>query len=220
MEPFVPAIKSVRQLLSDHPELRPPVIHGLLRVGESMNVIAPSKLGKSWLVTDLALSLASGRPWLGTFQTEPGPVLLIDNELHSQTSANRIPKVAGARGIPLEDIADAVFIENLRGRLKDILSLAPYFRQLRPGYFKITVLDAFYRFLPKGTDENSNANLAEIYNQLDWYADQIGCSFVLVHYASKGNQSGNPRGLPIGRQSESGTRPLITGPLPSQQTTA
>lgn len=189
-ERVAPACKSVGQLLANHPELRQPVIHGLLRVGESMNVIAPSKLGKSWLVTDLALTVATGRQWLQTFDTEAGNVLVLDNELHPETSANRIPKIAGARQIPLEDVAESVFIDNLRGRLKDIYSLAPYFNTLQPGYFKIVVMDAFYRFLPKDTDENSNANLTDIYNQLDWYAGMLGCSFVLVHHASKGNQSG------------------------------
>src|SRR5690606_34090622 len=65
-----PACKSVGQLLTDHPELRRPIIHNLLRQGETANLIAPSKVGKSWLVTDLALSLATGTPWLDTFPTQ------------------------------------------------------------------------------------------------------------------------------------------------------
>ena len=189
-ERVTPACKSVGQLLVDYPELRQPVIHGLLRMGETMNVIAPSKVGKSWLVTDLALTVATGRRWLETFETEAGNVLLLDNELHAETTANRIPKVAAARSIAFPEIAETVFIDNLRGRLKDIFSLAPYFQSLQPGYFKIIVMDAFYRFLPKDTDENSNANLTDIYNQLDSYAATLGCSFVLVHHASKGSQSG------------------------------
>jgi len=185
-----PACKSVGQLLADYPQLRQPVIHGLLRVGESMNVIAPSKTGKSWMVTDLALTVATGRAWLETFATEPGNVLVLDNELHAETSASRIPKVALARNIGLHEIAETVFIDNLRGRLSDIFSLQPYFQALQPGYFKIIILDAFYRFLPKDADEKSNANLTDIYNQLDSYAATLGCSFVLVHHASKGDQSG------------------------------
>jgi hypothetical protein len=187
---ILPACKSVGQLLHDHPELRRPMIHGLLRQGETANLIAPSKVGKSWLVTDLALSLATGRPWLGTFETERGNVLILDNELHVETSTNRIPKVAQARNIPLAEIADCVFVDNLRGRLKDIFSLASYFHALQPGFFRIIVMDALYRFLPKDTDENSNANLTDVYNQLDCYAGLLGCSFVLVHHVSKGNQAG------------------------------
>lgn len=182
--------KSVRQLLNENPDLRRPVIHGLLREGETMNVIASPKIGKSWLVTDLALAVATGRPWLGTFETVAGDVLIIDNELHRETSANRIPKVMKARGIPLDAIAERVFVANVRGGLKDIFGLATYFQQLKPGRFKLIVLDAFYRFMPKDTDENDNGTMANVYNHLDGYAARLGCSFVLVHHSTKGNQSG------------------------------
>lgn len=187
---FTPSMLSVGQLLIDHPELRPPVITGLLRIGETMNIIAPPKYGKSWLVTDLAMAVATGRRWLDAFETAPGNVLILDNELHSETSANRIPKVATARGIGLPEIANSLFVDNLRGRLLDVYSLQPYFESLKKGFFKVIVMDAFYRFLPKDSDENSNANMTDVYNRLDWYAAMLGCCFVLVHHASKGNQSG------------------------------
>jgi hypothetical protein len=185
-----PSMLSVGQLLKDHPELRPPVINGLLRIGETMNIIAPPKYGKSWLVTDLAMAVATGRRWLDAFETTPGNVLILDNELHSETSANRIPKVATARGIELPEIADKLFVDNLRGRLLDVYTLQPYFESLKKDFFKVVVMDAFYRFLPKDSDENSNANMTDVYNRLDWYAAMLGCCFVLVHHASKGNQSG------------------------------
>jgi hypothetical protein len=185
-----PNYRSVRELLVAYPHLRRPVIHGLLREGETMNVIAPPKAGKSWLVTDLALAVATGRPWLGTFPTEQGNVLILDNELHGETTANRIPRVAEARGIPLEQIADAVFVENLRGQLRDLIALGPYFGAIEPGTFKLVILDAFYRFVPRDTDENDNGSVAQLYNHLDHYAQHLGCSFILIHHASKGNQSG------------------------------
>lgn len=182
--------KSVRQLLNENPDLRRPVIHGLLREGETMNVIASPKIGKSWLVTDLALAVATGRPWFESFETERGDVLIIDNELHQETSANRIPKVMKARGIPLDAVADRVFVANVRGGLKDIFGLATFFQHLTPGRFKLIVLDAFYRFMPKDTDENDNGTMSQVYNHLDGYAARLGCSFVLVHHSTKGNQSG------------------------------
>jgi len=53
--------KSVRQLINECPELRRPLIHGLLREGETMNVIASPKVGKSWLVVAVWVAiLASG----------------------------------------------------------------------------------------------------------------------------------------------------------------
>ena len=184
-----PQPRSVRELTSEHPNLRPPIIHGLLREGETMNIIASPKTGKSWLVLDLAIAVATGRPWLGCYDTVPGHVLIIDNELHRETSAHRIPRVAEARGVPLQAIDDRVYIENIRGRLADIFSLDPYFDALEPGRFKLIVLDAFYRFMPVGGDENDNGTMANIYNRIDAFADRLGCSFVLIHHSTKGNQS-------------------------------
>ena len=186
---FRPRMQTIGQLMASYPRLRPPLIHGLLRNGETMNVIAAPKTGKSWLTTDLALSIVSGRPWFGQFPTESGSVLIIDNELHAETSAFRVPQVALARGIPRADFEHDVLVENLRGRLMDIERMEFYFKQIEPYRFRMIILDAFYRFLPDGTDENDNARMAAIYNRIDQYADRLGSSFVLVHHTSKGNQA-------------------------------
>jgi hypothetical protein len=208
-------VKSVRQLLNENPDLRRPIIHGLLREGETMNVIASPKVGKSWLVVDLALAIATGRMWLDTFECERGDVLIIDNELHSETSANRVPKVMRARGIALDEIADRVFVANVRGRLKDIFSLGEYFQQLPPGRFKLIALDAFYRFMPRDSDENDNGTMAQVYNHLDCFAARLGCAFALVHHSSKGNQSGKTVtdvGAGAGSQSRATDTHLILRP--------
>jgi hypothetical protein len=180
---------SVRELLAQYPAMRPPVIHGLLRRGETINVVAPSKTGKSWLVIDLAIALATGKPWLGRFKTERGDVLILDNELHSETSAARIPMVAEARGVRIHEFADHLYAENLRGKLRDIYNLDSYFDGVQRGRYRAIILDAFYRFLPPGTDENDNAAMAAIYSRLDKYADALECSFILIHHSSKGSQS-------------------------------
>ena len=181
---------TVRELVNKYPKLRPPIIHGLLREGETMNLISAPKMKKSWLVTDLALAVVTGRDWLGQFKCERGEVLILDNELHGETSANRIPKVAEARGIAWDAYADRVRVLNLRGCLQDVFSLGTYFQTLQPGRFKVIVLDAFYRFMPRDMDENDNGTMASLYNHIDRYADMLDCSFVLIHHTSKGNQSG------------------------------
>ena len=183
------AAPTFRELQVLHPKLRPPVIHGMLRIGESMNIVAPPKAGKSWLVLDLALSIASGRDWLG-YKVEKGDVLVLDNELHPETSVNRVPKVADARGISLSEYADELCIENLRGKLTDINAMKPYFDAIKPSEYKVIILDALYRFQPTGMDENSNNGMTAMYNTIDRYADQLGCCFILIHHTTKGSQAG------------------------------
>lgn len=186
----VSRIRTVRELLLAYPNLRPPILDGLLREGETMNVIAGSKVGKSWLTIDLALSIATGRPWLGRFPAERGKVLIIDNELHPETSSHRLPQVAEARGISRDEYIDSISVDNRRGSLKSLDELGPYFREIGAGKYKLIILDAFYRFLSEGTDENDNGAMARLYNRLDSYADILRSGFALVHHASKGGQSG------------------------------
>ncbi|MBO4709196.1 MAG: AAA family ATPase [Kiritimatiellae bacterium] len=173
------------------PEMRPILIDGFLRIGETMNIIAAPKTGKSWLVTQLCVCVASGTDWFGHVCT-PGRVLIIDNELHEETSANRIPLVVEAmrRANPgLPNVDDMIDVWNLRGKWKSIADLSVWLPRFKEAGYRMIVIDAFYRALPKDTDENDNGSIASIYNLIDTFAKQVGCSFVLIHHTSKGNQS-------------------------------
>jgi hypothetical protein len=182
-------IMTAGELMDTYPTLRPPLIEGLLRLGETMNIIAAPKIGKSWLTQCLAFAVATGHPWLDTFQTTQGQVLLIDNELHPQTSAGRLRRLAEASDIDRAEIEDTVSIVNLRGRLKDLPRLGAGLMKIEHGRFALVIIDAFYRALPFNTNENDNATMAQLYNLLDSYADSMGAAFALVHHASKGDQS-------------------------------
>ena len=185
---IAPKFLPLGELVEKYPKMKPVLIHGFLRRGETMNIIAPPKTGKSWLVTDLALSVATGTPWFG-FPCEKGKVLIIDNELHPETSANRIPKVVMARGVELKKVQNEIYVDNQRGRLGNIEDLANQIETLKPYGFRLVIIDAFYRAMPKGTDENDNGTVAGIYNLIDKYAAALDCAFVLIHHTSKGNQS-------------------------------
>ena len=210
LAPYAPAF----ELCQEFTELRTPIIHGLLREGETMNVIAASKTGKSWLVLDLALSVVTGMPWL-EFPTEPGHVLLIDNELHSETLANRIPRVADAIQLPKSTWKDGLYVQTLRGRLEDLFRMETYFRALPEGFFKLIILDAFYRFMPRNMDENDNGTMANLYNVIDRCAAKLKAGFVLIHHTTKGLQSGKSItdvGAGAGSQSRAADCHLILRP--------
>ncbi len=183
---------SFRDLAVAHPKLRETIIADLLREGETMNIIAPPKFGKSWLAGDLALTVVTGCRWLGRHWTQRGNVLIVDNELHPETSAYRIPKIAEAKwpGASDDSWRDGLFVQNLRGHLVDINGMARVFAQFKPGDFRLVIIDAMYRALPPGTDENDNGAMAAIYNTIDGYAMAMQCAFVLIHHSSKGNQAG------------------------------
>ena len=184
----LPPIVSLSSLVADNPRLKQPVIHGLLRRGETMNTVAAPKQGKSWLANGLGLSVATGSRWLDTFDCEQGRVLIIDAELHSETLAHRLPMIADAMGIEY-GMLNCVDVWTLRGTSADLLKLAPRLNEIEPGQYALVILDAWYRFLPLGTSENDNAAVMNLYNMIDHYASELEAAWINVHHASKGSQS-------------------------------
>ncbi len=177
------------ELAEKYPKLKPSVVHGLFRAGETVNLISVSKIGKSWLAYLLALCIIMGRLWLDTFETVSGNVLLIDLELHHETLVHRIPKVAEKLGMFPDDYGSQLDIWPLRGNLRNLYELAEDFEAIEYGKYQIIIIDAKYRVLPPGTSENDNANEAALYNRLDQYAAQTGAAIVLIHHSTKGSQS-------------------------------
>jgi hypothetical protein len=164
---------------------RPALIHGLLREQETMNVIAAPKVGKSWLVLLMAFCLANGRLFLG-HQCTRVPVLILDNELHPETAAQRLKAVSSA----LNCATDGIHVISLRGQLESLPVLEPrLIAAAKSVGAKVIVLDALYRLLPIDTSENDNSGMMQLYNCLDRIANLSGAAVVCIHHSSKGSQA-------------------------------
>lgn len=182
----LPPIRQVGELLVQFPRMRPAIVDGLFRQGETCNIIAAAKAGKSFLAIGLAYAIATGQDWLG-YPTKQGRVLIVDNELHEETLSQRLRNVAES----LEVDTDFIEIESisLRGQLLTLDAMHLLFDNIEPGKYDLIVFDALYRMLPKNTVENDNAAVTGLYNMIDGYAKQSGAAIVVIHHASKGNQS-------------------------------
>lgn len=179
---------TLRNLRVQYPHLHPPLIEGLLRDRETANIISVSKIGKSWLAYSLLLSVATGRPWF-RFPTQQGRVLLIDNELHRPTLANRIYTVGGALEIRADQYEHVLDIWPLRGQLRNINEIDHALRAVDSGTYKLIVLDAKYRALPPGNSENDNAAETAFYNTVDGVAERLQAAVVMIHHSTKGSQT-------------------------------
>jgi hypothetical protein len=115
-------------------------------------------------------------------------VLYIDAELHRQTFAHRLAKIATAMGILSDEFADKLDVLPLRGRLRDLMQLDPFFRNVPHGKYRLIIIDALYRLMPRGFEENSNADVTALYNTVDLYAESTGAAIICVHHSSKGPQ--------------------------------
>lgn len=176
------------RLPAEEPQLRQPVVDGLFRRGEVVNWIGAPKTGKTWLAYTLLAKVILGQPW-AEFRTRPGRVLLIDNELHPETGQARLWRVFRQAGIAPEASEAGMAVAWCRGRRGSLEDLEATIRAAGRGAFSLVVIDALYRFIPKGTQENDNSDMTQVYNHLDAIADAGDCAILCVHHASKGSQA-------------------------------
>ncbi|MBX3447947.1 MAG: AAA family ATPase [Planctomycetaceae bacterium] len=179
---------TLSKLVQDYPTLRRPVIDGVIRQGETGSLNAKSKVGKSFMTYGIAISVATGRQLWGRYNCAPGRVLLVDNELHPEVLASRISTVAQAMGLSVDDLTGRLDVVSLRGRLMGLEEIGKMVRRASEPYL-LVIIDALYRVLLGGTQENSNDDMKVVYNTIDTMARETGAAYLLVHHASKGGQS-------------------------------
>ncbi len=184
-----PEITPVGNLIAGYRELLPPIIDALVRRTETANLVAASKIGKTHLAMQLAVCVATGAAWLDTFRCEAGRVLYVDCELHPQTFARRLAGIAIAMGRTSDALAGRLDAMLMRGRLRDIYGLIGLLLP-HAGRYDLIVLDALYRLIPPGVDEDSNSEMTQVYNAVDSMAERMKSTVLIVHHASKGYQGG------------------------------
>ena len=180
-------LKSAWEAVKKPAEMRKVIIEGLARRGEVVNIVASTKVGKSWLALLLLFAVVTGRKWLGR-KTTPGRVLLIDNELHDETIQNRLETVARHLSVSREEQPPFDYVD-LRGELVGIHDIERELSRFKAGELTLVVLDAKYRFFGGGRQENSNDDQTEFHNSIDRLARQLDCVIALVHHSTKGSQS-------------------------------
>lgn len=179
----------VSSMVSRAPEHAPAIIDGLFREREVVNVVAAPKTGKSWLVMGMALSIALGKKWLD-FKTKQGNVYMIDNELHETAFSQRLRASLECYGISPAEVEGRLFCRCVRQYMPTLDRMLPFLDEAIDLNAKVIIIDAMYRALPKGTDENSNSDMRDFYNMLNRIADYTGAAIILVHHTSKGIQAG------------------------------
>lgn len=181
--------RSVWSAIENPRPMRETVIEGLVRRGEVMNIVAATKMGKSWLAAGMAFCIATGRPWLGRSVVK-GNVLLIDNELHEETIENRMATVANAMNLKYDAAQHgALNYISLRGNLASITEIETALMNSEPGHQTAVIFDAKFRFFGSMV-ENSNEDQTTFHNIVDRLAKHLNCVIVLIHHSTKGDQGG------------------------------
>ena len=180
----LPPIVSAEELLSNPPPKPPEIVGGLLHQGCKMVLGGASKSNKTWVLTDLAISVATGVPWW-EFPTVQGRVLYTNLELGEAFFADRIKVVASAKDV---DPSKGLDVWNLRGHAADFEKLESEIIRMAGRQYVLICLDPTYKLLGS-RDENRAGDIASLLNGFERLALATGAAIAFGAHFSKGNQA-------------------------------
>lgn len=184
----LPALDNLWSMFEAPDETPDEVISAILYEGGKMIITGDSKSGKTCLSQNLAVCIASGRPWLGKYQCKQGKVLYINLEIRKEMLKNRFKALFRELEIEAtEENVGNIRPWNLRGKALPLDELAPKIirRARAEGPFVAIVLDPVYK-VQQG-DENSAESISKFCNSLDKIAEETGAAIIYDHHHPKGD---------------------------------
>lgn len=188
----LPIAKRRTEFTQEETKLQPELIKGLLRRGHKMILSGASKSGKSFMLVELALSLATGNKWVG-FTCKRCKVLYLNLEIDGPSFIKRVDEVSEKMDINVESWDENLKIMNMRGinttlaEIKDALSGYMLNEEADTGVpFAAVIIDPMYK-LSNG-EENSARDVGLFCAQIDYVCNETGSCCILAHHHSKGDQ--------------------------------
>ena len=182
----LPPDTTLADVWNNMPPLKDELIPGILRVGHKMLVAGPSKAGKSFLLINLAISIAEGIDWLG-MNCRQGKVCYVNLELDSASCYRRFQEIYAKRGIEPKHIKN-ITIWNLRGKSAPMNRLAPILiHRFKEKNYAAVIIDPIYKVITG--DENNATEMSEFCSYFDQVATDMDVSVIYCHHHSKGATS-------------------------------
>lgn len=165
------------------------LVEDVIEVGSNGFIAADPKGGKSWMVIDLCLALATGTSWLGFAIPNRARVALVSREDNAMRTGLRARALMRGRGIHPKEVEDFLYV-NSRMQTKSLMldnkiELQELIDNLKLLRSQIVFLDVFN--VMHAAEENDNTEMRKVLNQVTRIQNEVGCSVFLVHHFNKGN---------------------------------
>lgn len=170
---------SMRELYNTVYQSKPPLIDGLLYPGTYIFAGAP-KLGKSFLMAQLAYHISTGTP-LWNFDVKKGTVLYLALEDDYHRLQERLYRMFGTES------TDNLYFSVSAGQLGNGLDEQLSKFMAEHSDTRLIIVDTLQKVREVGGDNYSYANDYEIITRLKKFADSYGICLLLVHHTRKQN---------------------------------
>lgn len=182
----LPRIEQASALIADKALTVPAeIVEGLLHQNTKGVIASGSKAGKTWLLLDLAVSVATGTPFLNR-KTSQGKVLFVNFEIDRVFIKPRLQAVKQRKSV---ENLDNLHILNLRGHTVDFESMTESIvKSVEKDGYTLIILDPIYKLMVGGS-ENTAKGVKKLCQQVEQLSGQSGAAVVFSHHFTKGNQA-------------------------------
>lgn len=158
---------------------------GILPKAGRLLIAGKPKVGKSIFVDNLALSLASGIPFLKRFKVDhPTRTLLLDRELSKSSLFKRLHQLMDDRPGYKAAMENLLIDHDHLLRLDQKNAYDTLLQLVEQNGAEVVILDTAYKFF--GGDVESSSSLMKGFEVLDKVLHETGVSIVMTHHLKKG----------------------------------
>ncbi len=168
------------------------IIDNQIPKGEIGLLVGKRGVRKTFVALRQAISIASGKDFLGDKVSEKKKVLIIDEENGKNEIAKRIKLIKNGMGI--EESLDIHFL-SLEGIRLDVTSSEKFketseiIENLKPD---LIIVDCLQRVLNIEVDRDNKGISSFFTDVARYFTKKIGCSWLFIHHMRKGNMQYKP----------------------------
>lgn len=180
---------SLERFFAETPDRIEWLVEPFIPAGGMVAMAGKPASGKTWLALDLAVAIASGKPWLRKFDVTQGPVLLIDEESPGPILRSRLDMLMRSAGenrqaLPIKvawrkglNLSSQRSVDQLKETIADVQPV-------------LVIIDAFAEVHRES--ENVADEVAKVFNRLREAGKPSNPAFLVLHHNRK--DSGTFRG--------------------------
>lgn len=156
------------------------------------NLIAKKSIGfcvglpesaKTWLMMDLAISVASGMEWISLFLTEKHRTLFIEQERFRGETQRRFKALLSAKGLSGSDVSNLTVKCDSHIKIDLEQSYNAFDRLLEKLKPELVIIDSLATIHTK--EENNRMEIQSVMEKFKTLREKHGCSFLFISHPSK-----------------------------------
>lgn len=167
------------------------IVQGMLTAGDASVIYGDSNSGKTFLVIDLAASVASGTEWMGR-QTEPGLVVYLAAESPAsvQSRMQAYQRHHDVRVPNFAIVQNPIDLFHAEEDTDEVISLVRKLEKQLAQKARLIIIDTLAR-VSAGANENAGQDMGLVVRRIDRIRNECKAHVLIIHHSGKNAAAGS-----------------------------